>query len=128
MPNVSTDLTSYNQWIWEIPFDAYSPAQQPTCGKNGGPCIQFISDTTLPPNFSNTLKDAFASIQPLIPIPFGFTEKLQAPTVTSVDHTSIPVGCDFTITGTAFYPALVEAVLIGGQQAPGANVNPLSDT
>jgi hypothetical protein len=131
MPGVSTDLTFYNQWIWEIPVSAYSRTQQPTCGSMGQPCIQFFSGIGLHPNIdpnSNSSRDAVTEIFPLIPIPFGFTEELQSPTTTSVNHTSVPVGCDFIITGTAFYPTLVDAVVLGGTPVPGADFQPVSDT
>jgi hypothetical protein len=117
-----TTVTFFNQWIWEVPFSAYSTGQQ---------TITFTTGATL----SNPDPDPhiFRPVGPVnlnsvVPLPFGDTFVLQEPVVTGVSPSCVNSGDQFTIQGTGFYPSLVQSVLIGGTPVSPANITTVSDT
>ena len=113
--NGRTQLTFVNQWIWEVPFTAYSAAQQN---------ITFNSQAFL----GILTNSVTANLNSVVPLPFGDVFALQQPAVTGVSPSSVGVGDEFTVTGTGFYPSLVTAVLIGGTAVNPANITAVSDT
>ena len=100
--NGTTTITLFNQWIWEVPFTAYSTTQQN---------IAFTSEAELG-ILTNSLT---AKLNSTVPLPFGDTFALRQPVVTSVSPTSVFEGDEFTIAGTGLYPSLVTGVLINGE-------------
>lgn len=61
------------------------------------------------------------------PLPFGDTFQLQSPAVSGVSVPTVAPGGEFTITGSAFYPSLVQGVVIGGQALGPASFSVLND-
>jgi hypothetical protein len=113
--NGTTTITLFNQWIWEVPFTAYSTTQQN---------IMFTSESELG-ILTNSLT---AKLNSTVPLPFGDTFALQQPVVTSVSPTSVFEGDEFTITGTGLYPSLVTGVLINGEPLDPTQFSTVSDT
>jgi hypothetical protein len=96
--------TFYDQWIWEVPFSDYVSLASPTTRVF----------TTVGYTDSSDVFHASQYDEPF-PRPFGTTYALSSPTVSGVSDPSVKAGGTFTITGSAFYPSLVQSVLIGGQ-------------
>jgi hypothetical protein len=113
--NGTTTITLFNQWIWEVPFTAYSATQQN---------IAFTSEAELG-ILTNSLT---AKLNSTVPLPFGDTFALRQPVVTSVSPTSVFEGDEFTITGTGLYPSLVTGVLINGEPLDPTQFSTVSDT
>jgi hypothetical protein len=110
-------ITVTDSWIWRVPFKDYSPGQTQlpftgyvVVGPVVGPTTYQVEDNT-------------ASA----PIPFGDTFQLANPVVSGVSAPTVAPGGKFTITGSAFYPSLVESVLIGGQPLSTANYSVIND-
>jgi hypothetical protein len=110
-------LTVNDSWIWVVAFDKYETGQ-----------TQF--------NF-----DSYAVVGPLqgapvytaqdmasAPLPFGDIFQLQAPVVTGVSPSAVSPGAKFTVTGSAFYPSLVESVVLDGQALDPSSYTVVSDT
>src|SRR5262249_3729787 len=121
----SQTLTTYNQWIWEVPFSAYTANQAN---------LTFLSEADLDYGVYNGLLDppyeyqvpVFITSMP--PLPFADTCQLGEPSVTRVSPPTVKPGATLTIVGTALDPSAVQAVLIGGQALSPANFKPISDT
>jgi RTX calcium-binding nonapeptide repeat (4 copies) len=113
--NGTTTITFFNQWIWEMPFTAYSTTQQN---------ITFMSQAVLG-ILTNSLT---ANLTSVVPLPFGDTFALQQPVVTSVSPTCVVEGDEFTITGTGLYPSLVTGVSIDGTPVDPTEFSTVSDT
>jgi hypothetical protein len=107
----------FNQWIWQVPFTAYAANQ-----------TNFGFQSELSNIASASSDDLSIVVNSRVPIPFGDTFQLSSPKVTGVSPATVKPGDTFTIAGTALYPALVQAVLIGGQALNPANFTPVSDT
>jgi hypothetical protein len=116
-PTVTTAL--YDQWIWEVPFGAYPPPPSTSP-------LTIISQATY-----STATDPDhgqgAAWNVTVPRPFGDTFELQAPQVFSVSEQTVNPGDTFTIEGSGLYPALVQAVLIGGQPLSQYNFTTVND-
>ncbi|MGH6904950.1 MAG: IPT/TIG domain-containing protein [Geminicoccaceae bacterium] len=98
-------IISYNQWIWELPFTAYDPGQDE---------IVFHSFAVQETNDGGAKRSLKVDLDSPVPLPFGDTFALQPPAVTSVDPDDVCANEKVTITGTGFYPSLVQRVLIDG--------------
>jgi hypothetical protein len=119
-------ITLFNQWIWSVPFSAYTLGQQNiqfNCQSNLKE--RFVPFTGQGPQIHVNLPVNLGSV---VPLPFSQTFALQQPVVTGVSPSSVSPGDEFTIVGTGFYPSLVQAVIIGGTQVNAANVTTVSDT
>jgi hypothetical protein len=109
-------ITVNDSWIWRVPFQDYSQGQtsvsfqaQASVGPVTGPTTYFFtSDVSLP-------------------IPFGDTFELQNPAVSGVSVPTVAPGGEFMITGSAFYPSLVQGVVIGGQALSPSSFSVLGD-
>lgn len=108
------EMTLNDSWIWLVPFADYKPDQttQPMSGN------AFVG---LPLGYQ--VHDSIT-----IPLPFGRNFQLTSPTVSGVSETTVKPGEIFTIEGSAFYPSLVQGVLIGGQPLNPSNFSVLSDS
>ncbi len=117
-------LTTYNQWIWEVPFAAYDP--NPTSFQfSSAANLQYIVWSW---NGNGTPYNLGATVLSSVPLPLGDTFKLNSPTVTGVSAPTVKPGDTFTIEGQGLYPSIVEGVLIGGVPLSPDNFKPLSDT
>src|SRR5262249_45073050 len=113
-------LTFFKQCIWKSPVGAYA---------QGPPRINFLTVSALTASPKAPLKPAVrVAFGAFVPTPFGDTFQLGSPTVTGVSTPTVKPGDTFTIEGSAFYPSLVQDVLIGGQSVGTANFTPVSDT
>ncbi len=113
--NGQTTLTFYNQWIWQVPFTAYTTAQQN---------VTFASQAIL----GILTNSVTANLNSVVPLPFGDVFTLQQPVVTGLSSSTVEEGTTFTIQGTGLYPSLVSAVIIGGTAVNSANISNVSDT
>jgi hypothetical protein len=104
--------TFYNQWIWEVPFQAYD------------------QDSVTISSSANELGNATinTNLYSTVPLPFGENFSLQKPTVVSVNPTCVNAGNVFTINGTSLYPSLVTSVLIDGSPLQPTQYTAVSDT
>ncbi len=125
LPQETETITTYQGWIWEIPFSNYQLGQTE---------FQFSSWAQLqgtwhgfPPSFTQKVSPT-ANLTMSVPMPFGRTFALQPPTVTGVSPSCVNSGDQFTIQGTGFYPSLVQSVLIGGTPVSADNITRESDT
>jgi hypothetical protein len=100
----------HDSWIWLVPFNAYSPNQ-----------------TTMAFLGAGGAADLDLEDHAVVPLPFGDTFQLGSPKVTDVSTSTVKPGGIFTIDGSAFYPSLVEGVLIGGQSLNPDNFVVLDD-
>jgi hypothetical protein len=126
-PNSPPQATTFsNQWIWQVPFSGYQAGQtQITVASEarstfyGGfsPCTPFQDC----PTFGTPLSS-------VVPLPFGDTFALQQPSVSSVNPTCANAGTQFVISGTGFYPSLVQSVVIGGTALDSSQYTTTSDT
>jgi hypothetical protein len=119
-PHQTETITTYQGWIWEIPFSDYQSSQTE---------FQFNSYADLNAKWHHGYP-AFicASLTPSVPLPFGRTFAVQPPVVTGVNPSCVNSGDQFTIQGTGLYPSLVQSVLIGGTPVNPANITTVSDT
>jgi hypothetical protein len=119
-PQQTETVTTYQGWIWEIPFSDYQSWQTE---------FQFNSYADLNAKWHHS-NPAFicASLTPSVPLPFGRTFAVQPPVVTGVSPSCVNSGDQFTIQGTGMYPSLVQSVLIGGTPVNPANITTVSDT
>ena len=107
--------TLFSSYIWQVPFSAYSTGST----LNFNTVIAGLTPNN--PNSDQLLLRAAA------PIPFGSTFKLASPVVNSLSAPTVTPGEIFTITGSSFYPSLVEGVLIEGQALSPANFTVVND-
>lgn len=113
-------ITSYNQWIWEVPFTSYQSSEQQD--------LVFASEAGLAFVGFNKAPGVGAYVSSTVPLPFGDVFALQQPVVLSVSPTCVDAGNTFTITGTGMYPSLVTSVEIGGEALDASQYKPVSDT
>ena len=111
-----TALSFTNQWVWLVPFSAYTDSQQ---------SLSFLSGTNLGTSSVGLLGGQLCST---VPFPFGRTFDLQQPMVNSVSPTTVFGGDEFTITGSGLYPSLVTGVLIDGEPLATTQFSTVSDT
>jgi hypothetical protein len=120
-----TDQTKENEnnhyttaWIWTVKLDDYSSDNQTfdfsTGSKMTSPCSGPVEGFTL---------GLYSSVHQPFP-----TKTVEAPVVTSLTGSPVTAGQQFQIIGTAFYPSLVQNVLLGGNAVPSANISTTSDT
>jgi Ca2+-binding RTX toxin-like protein len=121
-PNSQILNSFYNQWIWEVPFSAYSTGQQKVDINSGA------SSTFCFPFPIQNCNPLVTVLDSGVPLPFGDTFALQKPVVLSVNPTCVNAGNTFTINGTAFYPSLVTSVLIDGTPLASGQLSTASDT
>jgi hypothetical protein len=104
-------------WIWTVNLDDYTSATQR---------FDFVTTSEManswcsPGGFVLTLRSS-------VDQPFP-TKTVEAPVVTSLTGSPVTAGQQFQIHGTAFYPSLVQNVLLGGNAVPSANISTTSDT
>lgn len=110
-------LTVNNSWIWRVDFNLYLDGQT---------ILPF--DAYADVGGANAPADYSACDEASAPLPFGDVFQLQNPVVTSVSAATVSPGTKFTITGTAFYPSLVESVLLDGQVLDPSSYTVVSDT
>jgi hypothetical protein len=126
LPGQSETIDLFSQWIWSVPFSDYASRQtefQYHSDAFMGGTYRFVLPFVSPFNLNVAVH-----LTSMVPLPFGRTFSLQAPAVTSVNPTSVNAGDTFTISGTGFYPSLVQAVLVGGTPVNQANITTVSDT
>jgi hypothetical protein len=104
-------VTFYNQWIWALPFAAYGPNPTSISIDSGANLNSVYTNLS---NFDREDVNVPDTVNTVVPLPFGDTFKLDAPTVTGVSPSTVKAGDSFVITGTSMYPALVQGVLING--------------
>ncbi|WP_169972678.1 calcium-binding protein [Tautonia rosea] len=127
-PRIGESYTVFNQWIWSVPFSAYTQFQlQSGLILPNSAAFQVLN----PPGPGNVA----AQLESKIPIPFGSTFALQDPVVTGLTAPNsilgepvVSEGGTFTIHGTGLYPSLVTGVLIGGVPLDSENFQTVSDT
>jgi|GEM_PF-1164314 len=118
-------ITTYNQWIWEVPFNAYEA--NPTSFKfTTTAALDFVVWNGAFGDHSRFQVTAFHESS--VPLPLGDTFQLGSPTVTGVSTPTVKPGDTFTIEGQSLYPSTVQAVLIGGVPLSADNFKPVSDT
>ena len=123
LPTEPETITLFNQWIWGVPFTAYAAGQTTlTFGTDANSTLDQLNGGMLR---RTILPLAMNSV---VPVPFGTTFALEKPAVTSVAPTTVGVGQEFTITGTGFYPALVQNLVIGGVPLSMDQFQVISDT
>jgi hypothetical protein len=74
--NGQTTLTFFSQWIWQVPFTAYTTAQQN---------VTFASQAILG-ILTNSLT---ANLNSVVPLPFGDVFALQPPVVTGLSSSTV---------------------------------------
>ena len=107
-------VTFYNQWIWQVDWASYTPAQSEQQVSVASQAA--VTYVTLP--FPPSQIPVTANLTTVVPLPFGDTFALQPPTVASVSPTCVVPGQGFAIAGSGLYPNLVTGVTIGGVDAP----------
>jgi hypothetical protein len=117
-------ISFYNQWIWEIPFTTSYPAGQTTISMGSEGTASFLGPDC---GTSSPCAVVTTGITPVVPIPFGDATSLQLPVVSSVTPACVEVGGTFDILGTAFYPSLLNSVVIGGTHLSSSNYSVTSD-
>jgi len=123
----SETTTTYNQWIWEVPFAAYTPDQTTLEFSTEADLNYTVFYGSIPPQSYNQYSFN-ANLVSTVPLPFGDTRQILAPRVTGVSTPMVRPGDTFTIEGQALYPSLVQSVLIGGTPLSSANYKTISDT
>lgn len=119
--NSPSSTTLKNQWIWSVPFSSYTSSQTELQFESDSGFLGMIVPYVVPFQLSTKLVST-------VPMPFGQTFALQEPTITSITPACVDTGETFSILGSGFYPALVDAVIIGGEQVEAANLTLSSDT
>jgi hypothetical protein len=109
-------MTINDSWIWIVPFGDYSPGQT---------YLPILAHADVGPVTGPTTYDFDYTFN--APLPFGDTFQLQKPVVSGVNVPTVAPGGEFTITGSAFYPFLVDGVVIGGQALGPASFSVLND-
>ena len=109
-------MTVTDSWIWRVPFQDYSPGQT---------YLPILAHFDVGPVTGANTYDFDYTFNP--PLPFGDTFQLQSPAVSGVSVPTVAPGGEFTITGSAFYPSLVQGVVIGGQALGPASFSVLND-
>jgi hypothetical protein len=120
-------LDSPNQWVWEVPFSAYSSGQQTVAIATSGESSFLPLAGPYCRLFQNCHSVA-TNLTSVVPLPFGDTFALQKPVVTSVNPTCANAGTKFVIDGTGMYPSLVTSVSIGGTPLNSSQYATTSDT
>ena len=113
-----SQFTATDSWIWVVPFKDYSPGQTQLpftsyADRGAGDRPVHVPDCSTPLS---------------APLPFGDTFQLQNPVVSGVSVPTVAPGGEFTITGSAFYPFLVQGVVIGGQALSPSSFTVLNDS
>lgn len=106
-PSFAETVDVYQQWIWQIPFGSYPKGTTKLFYAPGGSML--VEYRSNPAYELDT-----PQINPGVPLPFGTSFTIDDPLVTSLSSSLVEEGSQFVIYGTGFYPALVQAVLIGG--------------
>jgi hypothetical protein len=104
-------------WIWTVNLDKYTSDTQ---------TFDFVTRSQMATTFCNPVGFVL-TLRSSIDQPFP-TKTVEAPVVTSVAGSPVTAGQQFQIHGTAFYPSLLENVLLGGNAVPSANISRTSDT
>jgi hypothetical protein len=112
-----SQFTATDSWIWVVPFKDYSAGQTN---------LPFTAYTDVGPVTGATTYQVERTLA--APLPFGDTFQLQNPVVSGVSVPTVAPGGEFTITGSAFYPFLVEGVVIGGQGLSSSSFTALNDS
>ncbi len=99
-----SQYTANTSWIWRVPFSDYFANQTQ---------LTYVSYADIGPMTGPTTYQF--EKKNIVPLPFGDTRQLDNPNVASVSVPTVQPGGEFIITGTGFYPSLVEGVTIGGQ-------------
>jgi hypothetical protein len=120
LPSGWEQLTFYNSFIWEVPFTAYGSLN----------AMPYSTSAALTLGTSNnpTLTLGLPQINVSLPFPFGKVFSLQDPKITGLSSSFVEEGDTFTISGSGFYPSLVEGVLIGGTPLTSEQYTTVSDT
>ncbi|MDX2035589.1 MAG: hypothetical protein SFX72_02970 [Isosphaeraceae bacterium] len=114
---VLDQLTVNNSWIWIVDFDDYETGQT---------ILPFETYACIGP--ANAPEDYTVIDLASAPVPFGDVFQLASPVVAGVDTPTVVPGNKFTISGSAFYPSLVESLLINGQVLDASSYTVVSDT